>query len=52
MLAKFITPIWFPLTIKEYTVKGSFTFAKEIIKTDCNYAMASLDVQAFLTTFL
>ena len=33
-----------PLAIKEYTVKDSFVFAKEITKTDCNYFMASLDV--------
>ena len=48
-LAKFLVPILSPLTINEYTVKDSFAFAKEITKTDCNYVMASLDVESLFT---
>ena len=42
-------PILSPLASNEYTVKDSFVLAKEITKTDCNFAMASLDVESFLT---
>ena len=51
-LAKFLRPILFPLTINEYTAKDSFTFAKEITKTDCNYVLASLDVKSLFTNIL
>ena len=37
-LVKFLVPILSPLAINEYTVKDSFAYAKEITKTDCNYA--------------
>ena len=37
------------LSPNEYTVKGSFAFAKETTKTDCKYAMASLDVESLFT---
>ena len=33
----------------EYTVKDSFTFAKEITKTDCNCVRATLDVESLFT---
>ena len=33
----------------EYTVKDSFTFAKEVIKFDHNLFMASLDVESLFT---
>ena len=48
-LAKFRVPILSPLGINECTVKDSFAFAKEITKTDCNYVMASLDVESLFT---
>ena len=48
-LAKFLVPILFSLTINKYTVKDSFKFAKEITKTDCDYVMASLDVERLVT---
>ena len=48
-LTKFLVPILSPLAIKEYTVKDSFAFAKEIAKTDYNYVMASLDVESLFT---
>ena len=41
--------ILYPLTINEHTVKDSFPFAKEINKTDFNYAMASLYVEIIFT---
>ena len=37
------------LPITKYTVKDSFALAKEIIKTDCDYVMASLDVEGLFT---
>ena len=43
-------PILSPLTANEYTVKDSFAFAKEITETDCNYVMASLDVESLVTS--
>ena len=38
-----------PLAISEYTFQGSFAFVKEITKTDCNYVMASLDIESLFT---
>ena len=38
-----------PLGINEYTFQDSFTFSEEITKTDCNYVMASLDVESLFT---
>ena len=40
-LEKFLLAILSPLIINKYTVNDSFAFAKEITKTECNYAMAS-----------
>ena len=42
-------PILSVLAINEYTVKDSFQFAKEITKNDCNYVIASLDVESLFT---
>ena len=51
-LAKFLVPILSPLAINEYMVKDSFALAKEITKTDCNYVMASLDVESLSPIYL
>ena len=40
-----------PLTVDDYTVKDSFTFAKEAINFDHNLFMASLDVESLFTNF-
>ena len=48
-LAKYLVPILSPLTVNDYTVKESFTFAKEVITFDHNLFMASLDVEALFT---
>ena len=48
-LAKFLVPILSPLTMNKYPVKDSFALAKEITKADCNYIMASLDVESLFT---
>ena len=48
-LPKFLVPILSPLAINKYTVKDFLAFAKEIAKTDCNYVMASLDVEILFT---
>ena len=36
-IAKFLLPILICLTIKEFTVKDSFLFAKEIVEQDSNF---------------
>ena len=48
-LAKYLVPILSPLTVDDYTVKDSFTFAKEVINFDHNLFMASLDVESLFT---
>ena len=42
-------PILEPLTHNEFTVKDSFSFAKEITKYDSSLFMASLDVESLFT---
>ena len=41
-LAKYLVPILSLLTVNDYTVKDSFTFAKEVINFDHNLFMACL----------
>ena len=48
-LAKFLIPIQEPLTHNEFTVKDSFSFAKDIITYDSSLYMASLDVESLFT---
>ena len=48
-LAKYLISILSPLTVNDYTVKDSFTFAKEVINFDHNLFMASLDVKLLFT---
>ena len=48
-LAKFLIPILEPLTHNEFTVKDSFSFAKEITKYDSSLFMASPDVESIFT---
>ena len=42
-------PILSCLTINEFTVKDSFSFAKEIVEQDRNFYMGSLDVDSLFT---
>ena len=42
-------PILSSLVFNEYTFKDYFAIAEEITKADCNYAMASLDVESLFT---
>ena len=49
-LAKFLIHILEPLTDNEFTVKDSFSFAKEITKYDSSLFIASLDVGLLFTT--
>ena len=44
-----MVPILSPLIVDDYTVKDSFTFAKEVINFDHNLFMASLDVESLFT---
>ena len=48
-LAKFLAPILSPLTVSEFTVKDSFSFAEEIIQQNCHCHMASFDVNSLFT---
>ena len=38
------------MPINEFTVKDSFSFAKEIVEKDSSFYMGSLDVDSFLTS--
>ena len=49
ILVKFLIPILEPLTHNEFTVKDSFSFAKEITKYDNSILMASIDVESLCT---
>ena len=51
-LAKYLVFILSLLTVNDYTVKDSFTFAKEVINFDHNLFMASLDVESLFTNIL
>ncbi len=49
-LAKYLVPIFAPLTTNEYTVRDSFSFAKEISGMGSNgLVMASFDVKSLFT---
>ena len=48
-LAKFLIPILEPLTHNEFTIKDSFSFAKEITTYASSLYMASLDVESLFT---
>ena len=43
-LAKFCDQLLKPLTNNEYTIKDSFSFAKEVLEFDASLFMASFDV--------
>ena len=48
-IAKFLVPILSSLTTNEYTIKDSFSFAKEIVQQDSSFYMGSLDVDSLFT---
>ena len=48
-LAKFLIPILEPFTHNEFTVKDTFSFAKEITKYDSSLFMAILDFESLFT---
>ena len=48
-LGKFLIPILEPLTHNEFTIKDSFSFAKDITTYDSSLYMASLDVESLFT---
>ena len=48
-LANFLKPILEPLTHNKFTVKDSFSFAKEITKYDSSLFMVSLYVESLYT---
>ena len=45
-LSKFFAPLLTPLTLNEYTIKDSFSFAEELLNYDSNLVMASFDVES------
>ena len=48
-LSKFFVPLLTPLTLNEYTIKDSFSFAEELSNYDSNLVMASFDVESLFT---
>ena len=49
-LAKYLVPILSPITTNKYTIKDSFSFAKELINTPAKgTVMASFDVKSLFT---
>ena len=48
-IIKFLVPILSCLTINEFTVKDSFSFAKEIVEQDSSFYMGNLDVDLLFT---
>ena len=51
-IAKFLVSMLSSLTINEFTVKDSFSFAKEIVEQDSNFYMGSLDMDSLFTNIL
>ena len=48
-LAKFCDKLLKPITTNEYTIKDSFSFAKEVEEFDSDLIIASFDVKSLLT---
>ena len=48
-LSKFFVPLLTPLTLNEYAIKDSFSFAEELSNYDSNLVMASFDVESLFT---
>ena len=48
-IARFLVSILSCLTINEFTVKDSFSFAKKIVEQESNFYMGSLDVDSLFT---
>ena len=48
-IAKFLVPILSCLTINEFTVKDSFSFAKKIVEQGSHFYMGNLDVDSLCT---
>lgn len=48
-LSKFLIPFIEPITTNEYTVKDSFSFAKEVVNFDSKLFMSSLDITSLFT---
>ena len=49
ILAKFLVSILSSLTVNEFTVRDSFSFAEEVANFDADCIMASLNVESLLT---
>ena len=48
-LGKFCDKLLKPITTQEYTIKCSFSFAKEVEEFDPNLVMANFDVKSLFT---
>ena len=48
-LAKFCDQLLKPLTNNEYTIKDSFSFAKEVLEFEASLFMASFDIKSLFT---
>ena len=50
-LAKFLVPLLTPLTSNDFTIKDSFSFAKEVSSLICAHYMTSFDIESLFTIF-
>ena len=48
-VSKYFVPLLTPLTLNEYTIKDSFSFAEELLNYESNLIMASFDVESLFT---
>ena len=48
-LSQFFVPLLTPVTLNEYTIKDSFSFAEALSNYDSNLVMASFDVESLFT---
>ena len=51
-IAKFYGQLLKPLTNNEYTIKDSFSFAKEVLEFNASFFMASFDIKSLFTNIL
>ena len=48
-LSKFFVTLLTPLSLNEYSIKDSFSFAEDLLNYDSNLAMSSFDVESLFT---
>ena len=51
-LAKFLIPLLTPLTSNDFTIKDSFSFAKDVSSFDCAHYMNNFDIESSFANIL